>query len=222
MSKIKRSTLNNGNSKQVNKEIETLKLTVSNLEDKITKMSCDFEAKMREMCNMMQQQSRQCNQCSCTNRSIKQEKIPIQQAQSSEPSQPQPQPPLPKRVKLVNHHSIIKQEYGPVEASAVTALPNLKESNFERQQSTQSTDFLVSLINDDSLDPSGDCGDISFSLESDQLLSFPERNNSTGTNALPPLPESLTRMPEIGIIRFLSDLSASRTTSLGEKISSRY
>jgi len=64
LSNIKRSTLNNSNSKVVNKEIENLKLTVTKLEEKINQMSSDFEAKMKEMYNMMQQQySRPCAQC---------------------------------------------------------------------------------------------------------------------------------------------------------------
>ena len=62
LSRIKRSTLNNSNSKVVNKEIEGL------LEAKIAKMENDFETKMREMYYMMQRH-RQCP-CSCKTNEI--------------------------------------------------------------------------------------------------------------------------------------------------------
>lgn len=207
LSKIKRSTLNNSNSKLVNKEIEALKATVSNLEEKIAKMSSDFEAKMREMYYMMQQQQRQCS-CAC-NKITKEvvtheETIQPKQVQLSAPTQHSELPP-PKRVRINKHDDLA------VPISEVPHLPTLKEPNFERQQSVQSTDFLVSLLKDETLDPSDDYVDIPpfSSLDPDQLLTFPERNTE--------LPPSLKRMPEIGIIRFLSDLSASRATSLGEK-----
>lgn len=219
LSKIKRSTLGNTNSKLVNKEIEALKFTVSNLEEKIAKMSSDFEVKMREMYDMMQQQ-RQCN-CSCgtTKESVKQnEEIPTtkEMKSSPEPIRP-PELPLTKRVKLIdNVNSINKRDYESMPVSDITRIPSPKETNFERQQSVQSVDIIASLINDGTFDP--DCVDMPFSShEPDQLLSFPDRSSSTASNLLPPLPDSLTRMPEIGIIRFLSDLSASRVTSLGDK-----
>jgi len=183
--------LNNSNSKVVNKEIEGLKATVSNLEEKIAKMENDFETKMREMYYMMQQH-RQCP-CSCKTNEI----IP---PKTSEP-----------QTKKVRYLTEPKHENLPI------GLPTLKEPNFERQQSIQSTDFLVSLLKDETL-ASDDYPDIPpfSSLDPDQLLTFPERNTSIASTTLE-LPSSLKRMPEIGIIRFLSDLSASRATSLGEK-----
>lgn len=222
LSNIKRSTLNNSNSKVVNKEIENLKLTVTKLEEKIKQMSSDFETKMKEMYDMIQQQqqySRPCAQCCCP-AAVKQEETQVTQTEPIEPATPRQihshlQPPMPKRIKLENPQPIIKQDDDSIAHSDITTkLPPKKETNFERQQSVQSTDFLSSLINDEMLNPSGECADIPFNnLESDQLLSFPERGTNTRTNALPPLPT----MPEIGIIRFLSDLSASRATSIGDK-----
>jgi len=191
LSKIKRSTLG-GNSKLVNKEIEALKITVSNLEDKISKMSSDFEAKMREM--------RQCI-CSCgaTNELVTQHKeTPRNEVKSSPDSTHPPELQLTKRRKLEDNNY----------SSDITKISIPKETNFEKRQCAQS-DFLVTLINDDAFDPWGDYLDMPLSShETDQSLCFQDRRSSTASNTLLPLPASLSR-PEIGIIRFLSDLSVS-------------
>merc|ERR1711862_278999 len=130
LSNIKRSTLNNSNSKVVNKEIENLKLTVTKLEEKINQMSSDFEAKMKEMYNMMQQQqqqySRPCAQCCCPEHiAVKQEETQVTQAEPIEPATPQQihshlQPPMPTRVKLVNPQPIIKQDDDSIAHSDIT------------------------------------------------------------------------------------------------------
>jgi len=213
LSKIKRSTLGVSNSKLVNKEIETLKVTVSNLEEKIAKMTSDFEVKMREMHNIMQNhQRRQCN-CSC---GTIEEPVRQHKETSTKEVNSSPEPTHlsePKLVKLIDINSpIIKREHGDVPISDITSI---SKENFERQQSMQSADF-IRLINDDTFD---DCvaGLPLSSFDPDQILSFIDRRRSTDSNALPPLPESLTRMPEKGIIRFLSDLSVSLEEKDGKK-----
>merc|ERR1712151_965882 len=163
---------------------------------------------------------RHCN-CSCgtTKESVQQHEEILTSKEIKSPPEPihPPELPLTKRVKLVDNNNFLnKRDYEAVPVSDITSIPKPK-TNFERQQSVQSVDIIASLINDGTFDPSDDCVDIPFSShETDQLLSFPDRS-STSNNLLPPLPASLTKMPEIGIIRFLSDLSANRATSHGDK-----
>lgn len=63
--KIKRSTLSNSGSKASNKDVEILKKTVSSLEEKITKMSNEFEVKMREMHELVKSSQ---SHCKCNSR----------------------------------------------------------------------------------------------------------------------------------------------------------
>jgi len=216
---IKRTTNNsNSNSKVAGKEIEALKKTVSDLEDKLSqvtatlddklsKITATYDLKLKEMEKRMQISEAKSKEIqrmlqtsfhdeSCSHRN--------------------------KRPMLNNHFTNPVTDDSSISVMAlsnhVSALPASKEVNVTRKSSAPSNqnDFhftLSSLINDENLNPDSFIG-----VENENLL-FPDQSANSGTSGtLPTFSASSYRMmPDNAAFRLLSDLSANRSASITTK-----
>jgi len=217
---IKRTTNNSScSSKVAGKEIEALKKTVSDLDDKISKtqatlddkiskLIAPFEARLKEMENMLQASEAHSKGLQrMLETSLHCESFSHQN----------------KRQMLNNYstYPVTDDSSIPVKATSnpVSALPEFKGPNITRQCSAQSnqSDFhvtLSSLINDENLNP-----DSFIKTVDNENLLFPDQSDSKGTNAtLPTFSASSYRMmPDNAAFRLLSDLSANRSASISKE-----
>jgi len=186
---IKRSTLNNSGTRIVSKEIEVLKKTVSTLEDTIDKMSADFEDTIAKMTTDFEDKF-----------------VKLLDLVRLALKQNGTEPP-PKRLKELIP---ITHEDNNNVINNFRDLP--EKTEFARQQSVQSTttiDFIDKIMSDEILNNATEGHDLTpISYGDDGHLLYPDRTSSAST----PLPAALKQipLPEMGIIRFLSDLSTGR------------
>jgi len=219
LANIKRSTMTNNGVKSANKEVEALKTTVAALEDRIAQL----EEKMEQMRELFDK-----NKCQCTcNERTKRQKTGENKSNNLLPLPITTLDPTKTSIQTSLHSCDATQSTG----NGVKSEAGNKTWNVQRESSVDP--YIINktwnMARESSVDPSIINsiikGDFNSELFSDELPDFDtyeiEQIDKKPYGTLGPLPPSLCNMPELGVIRFLSDLSIGRSQSFGRKQDSK-